>query len=382
MEMEQIKAYAAAHAEEARQLTEDLCRIPAPFGKERARAEFCKSWLERYGAQNVRIDSADNMVLELNAAGKDRLTVRMAHTDTVFPDTEPMEVRREGGRLLCPGVGDDTANLAVLLMAARFLLEQGVTPKSGLVIAVNSGEEGLGNLRGCRQLMADYRGRVARMISFDGYYNRLWNKAVGSARYRVTVRTRGGHSFRDFGAPNAIAQLSELILALYAIRPHWGPEGTVTTYNVGAIQGGTSVNTIAQEASMLYEYRSDEAAGLRGMEEAFRAVVEDFRARGAEIEVESLGVRPCGEGVDPLAQKELSDWSEALLKKHTAGGIIVEPASTDCNIPLSLGIPAVSFGLCDGGGAHTRQEWIETASLETGLRIALETVLDISGMTG
>ena len=121
MEMEQIKAYAAAHAEEARQLTEVLCRIPAPFGKERARAEFCKSWLERYGAQNVRIDSADNMVLELNAAGKDRLTVLMAHTDTVFPDTEPMEVRREGGRLLCPGVGDDTANLAVLLMAARFL---------------------------------------------------------------------------------------------------------------------------------------------------------------------------------------------------------------------------------------------------------------------
>lgn len=378
MEMEQIKAYAAAHADEARQLTEELCRIPAPSGKERARAEFCKAWLERYGAQNVRIDSADNMVLELNAAGSDALTVLTAHTDTVFPDTEPMEVRREGGRLLCPGVGDDTANLAVLLLAARFLLEQGISPKHGLVIAANSGEEGLGNLRGCRRLMADYRGRVARMISFDGYYNRLWNKAVGSARYRVTVRTRGGHSFRDFGAPNAIAQLSELIGALYAIEPHWGPEGTVTTYNVGTVRGGTSVNTVAQEASMLYEYRSDEAAGLRGMEEAFSAVVEDFRAKGVEIKVESMGVRPCGEGVDRLAQKALSDWSEALLHRHTAGDIIVEPASTDCNIPLSQGIPAVSFGLCDGGGAHTRQEWIETASLETGLCIALETMLRFS----
>ena len=378
MNMEQIRAYAAARAEEARRLTEDLCRIPAPSGQERARAEFCKSWLERYGAKDVRIDGADNMVLELNAAGKDRLTVLMAHTDTVFPDTAPMEVRREGGRLLCPGVGDDTANLAVLLLAARFLLEQGVTPKSGLVIAANSGEEGLGNLRGCRRLMADYRGRVARMISFDGYYDRLWNKAVGSARYRVTVRTRGGHSFRDFGTPNAIALLAEIISALYAIEPHWGPTGTVTTYNVGTVQGGTSVNTVAQEASMLYEYRSDEAAGLRGMEEAFRTVVEDFRARGADIEVESLGVRPCGEGVDPAAQQALSDWSEALLQKHTAGDITVEPASTDCNIPLSLGIPAVSFGLCAGGGAHTRQEWIEAASLETGLRIALETVLYVS----
>lgn len=378
MEMEQIKAYAAAHADEARQLTEDLCRIPAPSGQERARAEFCKAWLERYGAKGVRIDGADNMVLELNVAGSDALTVLTAHTDTVFPDTEPMEVHQEGGRLLCPGVGDDTANLAVLLLAARFLLEQGISPKHGLVIAANSGEEGLGNLRGCRQLMGDYRGQVARLISFDGYYNRLWNKAVGSARYRVTVRTKGGHSFRDFGTPNAIAQLSQLIGALYAMGPHWGPEGTITTYNVGTVQGGTSVNTVAQEASMLYEYRSDEAAGLRGMEAAFLAVVEDFRARGVEIEVESLGVRPCGEGVDPVAQKALSDWSEALLRRHTAGDIVVEPASTDCNIPLSLGIPAVSFGLCDGGRAHTRQEWIETASLETGLRIALETVLYVS----
>ena len=378
MEMEQIKAYAAAHADEARQLTEELCRIPAPSGKERARAEFCRDWLEWCGTKDVRIDGADNMVLELNAAGSDALTVLMAHTDTVFPDTEPMEVHQEGGRLLCPGVGDDTANLAVLLLAARFLLEQGISPKHGLVIAANSGEEGLGNLRGSRQLMADYRGRVARMISFDGYYNRLWNKAVGSARYRVTVRTRGGHSFRDFGAPNAIALLAEIISALYDIQPHWGPAGTVTTYNVGMVQGGTSVNTIAQETSMLYEYRSDEAAGLRGMEEAFLAVVEDFRVRGADIEVESLGVRPCGEGVDPVAQAALSDWSEALLRRYTGGNIVVEPASTDCNIPLSLGIPAVSFGLCDGGGAHTRQEWIETASLETGLRIALETVLYVS----
>ena len=378
MEMEQIRAYAAAHAEEVQQLTEDLCRIPAPSGREQARAEFCKAWLEWNGAKDVRIDGADNMVLELNVAGSDALTVLMAHTDTVFPDTEPMEVHQAGGRLLCPGVGDDTANLAVLLLAARFLLEQGISPKHGLVIAANSGEEGLGNLRGCRRLMADYRGRVARLISFDGYYNRLWNKAVGSVRYRVTVRTRGGHSFRDFGTPNAIAGLSELIGVLYAIEPHWGPVGTVTTYNVGTIQGGTSVNTIAQEASMLYEYRSDEAAGLRGMEETFSAVVEDFRTRGVDIEVESLGVRPCGEGVDPAAQKALSDWSEALLRRHTGGDIVVEPASTDCNIPLSLGIPAVSFGLCAGGGAHTRQEWVETDSLETGLRIALETVLHVS----
>lgn len=375
---EKTEAYIAEHLEELKRLTETLCRIPAPSGRERARAEFCKTWLEAHGAENVHIDEADNAVLELNAAGKDKLTVFMAHTDTVFPDTEPMEVRHEDGKMLCPGVGDDTANLAVLLMAAGFLLEQGVHPAKGLVIAANSGEEGLGNLRGCRQLMRDYQGRVARLISFDGYDTRLWNRAVGSTRYQVTVRTEGGHSFRDFGKPNAIAQMAEMISQLYAIRPAWGPEGSTTTYNVGVIRGGTSVNTVAQEVSVLYEYRSDAAEGLRGMEQAFREVVETRRAKGVDIEVELLGTRPCAENLDPAAQQALTDLCADILRTHTGQDPIIESASTDCNIPLSLGIPAVSFGACDGGGAHTREEWIEAGSLETGLRIALDTILHFS----
>lgn len=374
----EIEAYIAEHTEELRQLTEALCRIPAPSGKERARAEFCKSWLEHYGAKIVRIDEADNAVMELNAGGREALTVFMAHTDTVFPDTAPMEVRHEHGKMLCPGVGDDTANLAVLLMAARFLLERGIQPASGMVIAANSGEEGLGNLRGCRQLMRDYQGRVARVISFDGYYGRLWNKAVGSARYQVTVRTGGGHSFRDFGTPNAIALMAKMIAELYTIQPHWGPWGSTTTYNVGTIQGGTSVNTVAQEASMLYEYRSDTAEGMRGMEAAFHGMIETWRGKGVNVEVKPLGIRPCEEGLNPDAQRALSDWSEELLERHTGKKPIVESASTDCNIPLSMGIPAVSFGACHGGGAHTREEWIETASLETGLGIALDAMLYFS----
>lgn len=375
---EQIRAYIKKHLEELQQLTEALCRIPAPSGAERARAEFCRGWLEAHGAAHVRIDEADNAVLELNAAGSHGLTVFMAHTDTVFPDTEPMAVAHRDGKMLCPGVGDDTANLAVLLMATRYLLEQGIQPENGLLIVANSGEEGLGNLRGCRRLVQDYQGRVARLISFDGYYTRLWNKAVGSSRYQVSIRTKGGHSFRDFGTPNAIALMAEMVSELYAITPCWGPEGSTTTYNVGVIRGGTSVNTVAQEATMLYEYRSDAAEGLRGMEEAFRNVVKSWQARGVEVEVTPLGTRPCGEGLDEAAQQALSGWSEALLRRHTGKIPIVESASTDCNIPLSLGIPAVSFGLCDGGGAHTREEWIETASLETGLGIALETMLYFS----
>lgn len=374
-QMKKIEPYLMECEEELRQLTETLCRIPAPSGCERARAEFCKQWLEKYGATEVRLDEADNAVLELHAKDSHSLTVFMAHTDTVFPDTESMAVQYENGRMCCPGVCDDTANLAVLLMAARFLLEQGIQPANGLLVVANSGEEGLGNLRGCRQLMKDYKGRIAQLISFDGSYTRLWNQAVGSTRYRVTIRTEGGHSFRNFGNQNAIVLMSQMISELYNIRPVWGPEGSTTTYNVGVIRGGTSVNTVAQEASVLYEYRSDAAEGLRGMERAFRSVVESWQKRGVEIDVELLGVRPCAEGLDPKQQQGLTERFAGILESHTGKFPIIESASTDCNMPLSLGIPAVSFGVCDGGGAHTREEWLEVASLRTGLRIALDSML-------
>lgn len=372
---EMIQAYVTEHLQELQQLTETLCRIPAPSGSERARAEFCKAWLEEHGAADVRLDAADNAVLELNVGTSRELTVLMAHTDTVFPDTTPMDVCCANGRMCCPGVCDDTANLAALLMTARFLLEQGIQPENGMLLVANSGEEGLGNLRGCRQLMADYQERVARLISFDGYYNRLWNHAVGSARYRVSLRTKGGHSFRDFGEPNAIAWMSRLVAELYEIHPPREPIGSTTTYNVGVIQGGTSVNTIAQEASILYECRSDAVEGLRHMERAFRSIVERWQASGADITVEEIGVRPCAEGVDVLAQKELTELSRNILRTYTGQEPLIESASTDCNIPLSMGIPAVSFGVCNGDGAHTREEWLELASLETGLQIALATAL-------
>lgn len=375
---EELDLYVAGHLEETRRLVETLCRIPAPLGRERARAEFCKQWLESHGAETVHLDEADNAVLELNARDKSALTLFTAHTDTVFPDTAPFEPVERDGNLFCPGVCDDTANLAVLLMAARFLLERGLRPANGLVIAANSGEEGLGNLKGCRQLMETYRGRVARLISFDGYEHSMWNQAVGSRRYQVTVRTPGGHSFRDFGSPNAIAELGRLLDDLYAISPRQGPAGSTTTYNVGTISGGTSVNAIAQEASMLYEYRSDAAEALEGMEQAFQAVLASRRDEDVEITAELLGTRPCAGSVDPAAQRELTELCAAVLKRHTGREPHCESGSTDCNIPLSLGIPAVSFGLCNGDGAHTREEWLEIASLERGLRIALDILLQFA----
>lgn len=369
------QTYCQSHLSELYELTKTLCAIPAPFGAEHTRAVFCKQWLEQHGAPTVFLDSADNAVLELNAQGQNQLVVFMAHTDTVFPDTTPLPLREDNQALHCPGVYDDTANLAAMMMAARFLLEEGIHPPCGMLIAANSGEEGLGNLKGCRRLMQAYQGRIAQVVSFDCTYDELYNQAVGSSRYRITVRTEGGHSFFDFGRPSAIAQLARMVSDLYAIPIPQDPPGSKTTCNVGRIEGGTSVNTIAQQASMLYEYRSDSGICLARMEQAFESAVSAWQADGMQVDVELLGTRPCSGDVDPIRQQTLTDLCREIVHTHTGRAPAICSGSTDCNLPLSLGIPAVSFGLCHGAGAHTREEWLEKDSLQAGLEIALDIML-------
>lgn len=246
----------------------------------------------------MTVDAAQNVIAPVNCTPGCEVVVFMAHTDTVFPDLTPMPLHREGDRLFCPGVGDDTANLAALMLAARYFRMQPQTADCGFLFVANSCEEGLGNLKGCRQLMQDYAGRVREVVSFDGGLGGICNKAVGSARYRVTVRTEGGHSFGAFGNRNAIHLLASMIDTLYAVKPP--AEGdSKTTYNVGMIEGGTSVNTIAQEASMLFEYRSDSRACLEKMKAMFESIVAAYRSMGIEVEVVLLGERPCMGDVDP-----------------------------------------------------------------------------------
>ena len=196
----------------------ELCGIPAPSHHEEKRAEFCRDWLLRNGAspEQVHIDEALNVVCEVPGE-TDEVIVFMAHTDTVFPDLEPLPYHEENGRMFCPGIGDDTANLAVLLMLAKYVLTRGLRSKYTVVFAANSCEEGLGNLKGSFQLMKDYGSRTVEVTSFDGYYSGIANDAVGSTRYEVTVRTEGGHSFGNFGNRNAIHQLARIINDLYGI---------------------------------------------------------------------------------------------------------------------------------------------------------------------
>ena len=374
-----MKEFIKANTESLFRTLRELCAIPAPSHFEQKRAAYCKAWLERIGARGVYIDEAQNVILPINCEGSDRITVFVAHTDTVFPDREPMPYVEDDRYIRSPGVGDDTASVSVLLHVAKYFLEQGITPEGGVMFVCNSCEEGLGNLKGTRQLFRDFEGRIAQFVSIDG--SRLHargDRCVGSHRYEVEVRTEGGHSYSAFGNKNAIVELARIVSEIYAIQvPVIG--NSRTTYNVGGIQGGTSINTIPQSATMLCEYRSDTVECLAIMQAHFERIFADARARGIDLHVSLIGERPCMGPVDPVKMEELTERCRAIIEETASVQVATRAGSTDCNIPLSLGIPAVCISAYNGGGMHTREEWLEKDSLPTGLEIGIRIATELVG---
>ena len=279
----EMLSYIAENIEDIKRIIRDLCAIPAPSHHEEKRAEYCKAWFRANGFEDVEIDEALNVVCRYQVTDENDLVVFMAHTDTVFPDTEPMPFREDEKKMYAPGVCDDTANLAVMMVSARYFVQRKLRAKCGLLFVANSCEEGLGNLKGSRRIVQDYGSRIREFYTFDGTnLRRVVTSAVGSHRYRVTVRTEGGHSYGAFGNRNAIYYLSSIINTIYTMKVPQ-KEGVKTTYNVGVIEGGTSVNTIAQEASMLCEYRSNDRECLETMRVFFEKTFEAYRAMGVEV---------------------------------------------------------------------------------------------------
>ncbi len=368
------KEYIAAHQEALIELTARLCAIPAPSHHEEQRAAFCLQWLHERGMTEAYIDQAFNVIWPWQCEGKDQIVCVAAHTDTVFPDTTPFAMEIRDGRAYCPGVGDDTVAVAQLMLLMAYVNEYRPNCESGLLFVLNACEEGLGNLKGVRQLFDDWSGRVSAFITLDGQYHALCTRAVGSTRYRVILETEGGHSFGNFGNRNAIQKMAKLIESLYRVEVPKIP-GVTTTYNVGSISGGTSVNTIAQRAEMLYEYRSDAREGLSAMRRAFEQAIEAIRPECLRLTVEVLGERPCSGSVNPLAQKQLIERASAIVEAHTGAKPGQHSGSTDCNWPLSLGVPAVCLGSYLGAGPHTREESLELSSLPLGTSIVFDFVL-------
>ncbi len=376
-----FKAHLAWINDEQARLTE----IPAPPFAEGQRAEAVKVLLAAVGLE-VHLDKVGNVIGELRGMNEREVVLIAAHLDTVFPAGTDVKVRREKNRMFAPGISDNGTGLASLVAIARAVHEARIKPQRTILFVADVGEEGEGNLRGMRALVDTYRDRMKAVVVMDGSgTDHVTTKALASRRMEAVITGPGGHSWSDFGIPNPINGLVRASVRFLNTRVPVNPR---TTFNLGQIEGGTSVNSVPHEARLKVDVRSESEDELVRLEDALRecmaAGVRDEmesardRSKGKlEWKVETLGSRPGGElaGDSPLlAALRAAD-------EYVSNTSRMERASTDANIPLSLGIDAIAIGAGgNGGGAHSLQEWYEPAGREIGLQRALLTVLGASGI--
>lgn len=362
----------------------DICQIEAPPFKEAVRAEDFRRRLEALGLRNVRIDSVGNVIAERPGQPGEPVVLISGHLDTVFPEGTDVTVRRDGTTLHGPGIGDDCRGLAILLAVARALEQADVQTRGTILFVGTVGEEGAGNLRGVRHLFgSELAGQVDYFISVDGTGIGLTKDAVGSHRYSVTYRGPGGHSYGDFGAPNPLHALGRAIAKIAEMRVPADPR---VTFSVGIVEGGTSVNSIAMTGRMDVDMRSVDAGALDSLDARFqvaiREALDEENARWTQgerltMEIDTIGIRPAG------AQPEDAVIVAAARAAGQSLGLEVPvgASSTDANIPISLGIPAVTIdGGGRGGGAHSLTEWFDTTDSHLGTQWALLFVLTLAGV--
>lgn len=347
-----------------------LNEIPAPTFAETAKALYVKKRFEEIGLITPHIDKVGNVLGYLpgtDPAASD--IVLTAHLDTVFPLEMDVRVKRENGRLYGPGVGDNNLAIAALLELATFLKNLPNQPRHKLVFAATVGEEGLGDLNGVRELMAAYQTanrQPALLIALEGHgLADICHAGVGNRRMEVTVRGPGGHSWARAGQPSAIHGLATL---MHRLTEQPVPTQPPTSFNIGTIKGGTSVNTIAPDATMVFEVRSVDETTLTETFARMLAQIETFKVDGLQIETKLVGSRPAG---SIPASSPLVKLCQEVYEKM---GFVPQytPKSTDANIPLKMGIPAICLGISNGANAHRIDEWIEIEPARQGIQAALE----------
>jgi tripeptide aminopeptidase len=362
-----------------------LTEIPAPPFQEAQRAAAVKVLLASSGL-TVQIDKTGNVIGELSGASDKELVMVAAHLDTVFPPGTDVKVRREPDRMTAPGISDNGTGLSALVAIARAIHESGIKPQRTILFVADVGEEGEGNLRGMRALVDTYRSKLKAAIVLDGSgTDHVTTKALASRRLEVLITGPGGHSWSDFGMPNPINALVRASVRFINTRVPASPR---TTFNLGQIQGGTSVNSVPHDARLKVDIRSESEDELIKLESALRdcvaAGVRDEmesprdRSKGKlEWKVELLGSRPGGE----VAPDSLLLAALRSADQYVGNQSRIERSSTDANIPLAAGIDAISIGAGGtGGGAHSLQEWYEPAGREMGLKRALLTLLGVAGI--
>jgi acetylornithine deacetylase/succinyl-diaminopimelate desuccinylase-like protein len=361
-----------------------ICEIPAPSFKEQVRAAYLKQRFVELGLNNVRIDAEGNVIGERPGETAQTTLVLAAHLDTVFPEGTDVKVSRAGTTLKAPGIGDDTRGLAVLLAVVRAMNEAKISTHGTIIFVANVGEEGLGDLRGTRHLFSkELKGKITHFISIDGTGHSTTNRAVGSNRYKITYHGPGGHSYGAFGLPNPIHALGRAIEKISRFKV---PSQPKTTFNVGRIGGGTSVNSIAYEAWMEVDMRSESPTPLASVDSSFKRAVqlaldEENAFWNSQtkltVDVKLVGERPTGEqpADAPIVRVAMAvDSSLGIRTRLNAG-------STDSNIPISLGIPAITIGGGgQGRGAHSPDESFDSTDSYLGTQRVLLIILGIVGV--
>jgi tripeptide aminopeptidase len=365
----------------------ELAGMPAPPFGEEARSEWLQKRFLTLGLHNVHADELGNVFGSLREGPLESVTAVSAHLDTVFPRGTPLASHVEGEKLFGPGISDNAAGVVAMLAVAAALKQAQICPSRNIVFIGNVGEEGEGNLRGMRHIFADphWSQAIQALLVIDGAGADTYvTQALGSKRFEITFRGPGGHSWSDFGVPNPIVLLAR---ALAAFSEAEVPESPRTTLNIGVIQGGTSVNSIPESASARVDLRSASMAELQKLEQRLRDCVasaanEAGRSPHAtdhkvSFEIQTIGDRPAAALPADSRILQIIRAVDAHLRIRS----IPRLASTDANVPLSLGKQAITIGAGgDGGGAHTLREWFDCTHRDLGLKRILLAVLALTGV--
>ena len=362
--IEAVREAARAVAPAVLDRTAEIAAVASPTGEEAAKSAFVAGMFASEGLSVERDDLGDVVATipgRVPGGGALGSLLIAAHMDTVFPSDTPLVITQTDDRLSGPGVGDNSVAVAVVTKLHEVFARAGEQPAVDVLVTGNVGEEGLGNLRGIREVMASRPG-IGAVVALEGHnLGRVTHVAVGSRRYRISAQGPGGHSWGDFGRPNAIQGLAKLIAELDAIPL---PRSPKTTLNVGHIEGGVSINTIAPSAACLLDLRSTDETALRRLSERVaRLATRGGRSNGIVFEVETIGERPAGVVAVDSAIVRMAAWALGSLGLEPS----FDASSTDANVPIAAGIPAVCIGLTTGGNVHRTDEYIDTAPVASGI---------------
>jgi acetylornithine deacetylase/succinyl-diaminopimelate desuccinylase-like protein len=350
-------------------LTMQIQQIPAPTFHEGPRGEFVRDLFIRENLKDVSMDPLGNVYARLPGQQKKaQALVVSAHLDTVFPSSINLQIKREAERIHGPGIGDNSLGVAALFGVLWSLRGNKIELPYDIWFVANVGEEGLGDLCGMRGVVERFGQGVMGYLVLEGLaYGHVYHRAIGVRRYRIAAKTRGGHSWSDYGQPSAVHELASLVTQLTSIRLPCEPR---TTMNIGTIQGGTGINVVAAEAKCELDLRSEDPHTLAALVRQVEEVIVNINRAGVKITAEVIGERPAG---DIAADHPFVKLAVDCMTEQGVSAILTT-GSTDANIPLSQNIPAVVMGISTGGSAHTADEYIDIEPVERGLEAVVQFV--------